>query len=97
MRLTLTQRVGLFGSLQHAQIELFVNLADVKIDFSVKASALLSDDLSVHLTEPKYDSRGDEMIMGVREITSQSLAQRDQQYQSKSLAITDGFQGNLVR
>ena len=56
MRLTLTQRVGLFGSLQHAQIEVFVNLADVVIDFQSKqalsgAMAFLCIELNQNTTQ----------------------------------------------
>lgn len=36
MSLTPTQRVGLLGSFQYDQIEVFVNLADVEIDFQSK-------------------------------------------------------------
>ena len=74
MRLNLTKRDGPVWQLSVRPDRGLRQSRGCRNRFSVKASALWSDGLSVQPTEPKYDARGDEMIIKLREITSQVLA-----------------------
>ena len=59
MSLTPTQRVGLLSSLQHTKVEVFVNLADVEIDFQSKKA--LSGAMDFLCTQLNQNTTQEEM------------------------------------